>query len=36
MDTEKRLEAYASGIKKLTEKEIKEEKAETKNEKEGK
>ena len=34
MDTEKRLAAYAEGIKKLTE--TKEEKAETKNEKEGK
>ena len=32
MDTEKRLAAYAEGIKKLTEKE----KAETKDEKEGK
>ena len=36
MDTEKRLVAYAEGIKKLTEKETKEEKAETKDEKEGK
>ena len=36
MDTEKRLAAYAEGINKLTEKETKEEKAETKNEKEGK
>ena len=36
MDTEKRLEAYASGIKKLTEKETKEEKTETKDEKEDK
>ena len=36
MDTEKRLEAYAEGIKKLTEKEIKEEKTENKDEKEEK
>ncbi len=36
MDTEKRLAAYAEGIKKLTEKETKEEKAETKDEKEEK
>ena len=36
MDTEKRLEAYAEGIKKLTEKETKEEKTENKNEKEEK
>lgn len=36
MDTEKRLAAYAEGIKKLTEKETKEEKTENKNEKEEK
>ncbi len=36
MDTEKRLAAYAEGIKKLSEKENKEEKEESKNEKEGK
>ena len=36
MDTEKRLEAYAEGIKKLTEKETKEEKTETKDEQEEK
>ncbi len=36
MDTEKRLAAYAAGIKKLTEKETKEEKEETKDEKEEK
>ena len=36
MDTEKRLAAYAEGIKKLTEKETKEEKEETKDEKEEK
>ena len=36
MDTEKRLEAYAEGIKKLTEKETKENKTESKNEKEEK
>ena len=36
MDTEKRLAAYAAGIKKLVEKETKEEKEETKDEKEEK
>ena len=36
MDTEKRLASYAEGIKKLTEKETKEEKTENKNEKEEK
>ena len=34
MDTEKRLAAYAEGIKKLTEKETKKEQAEPKDEKE--
>ena len=36
MDKEKRLEAYAEGIKKLTEKETKENKTESKKEKEEK